>query len=146
MTGSFATAYFALQQPQVGGLSGLFSKVPASTLNLLPDFSDWSAALAVFIIPLTVQWWSVWYPGAEPGGGSSVAQRTLASRTERDAVVGALLFNIMHYALRPWPWLLVALASTIIYPNLSDIAPTFPYLAPKLIGHDMASPAMLRFL
>jgi len=146
MSGTFAVAYFALKQPEVGGLSGLFGKIDPATLNLLPDFGDWSVALSVFIIPLTVQWWSVWYPGAEPGGGSYIAQRMLASRTEKDAVVGTMLFNIMHYALRPWPWIIVALCSTLIFPQLADIARTFPYLDQKLIGHDIAYPAMLRFL
>ena len=146
MTGTFAVAYFALQQPEVGGLAGLFAKVPARTLALLPDFGDWSVALSVFVIPLTVQWWSVWYPGAEPGGGSYIAQRMLASKTEKDAVAGTLLFNIMHYALRPWPWIITALCSTLIYPQLSDIARTFPYVQTSLIGHDMAYPAMMRFL
>jgi solute:Na+ symporter, SSS family len=146
MTGTFAVAYFALQQPEVGGLAGLLAKVPPKTLNLLPDFGDWSTALAVFILPLTVQWWSVWYPGAEPGGGSYIAQRMLASKSEKDAVVGTLLFNVMHYALRPWPWIIVALASTIIYPQLSDISRTFPQLNPSLLGNDIAYPAMMRFL
>ncbi len=146
MSGAFAVAYFALRQPEVGGLHGLFGKIDPATLNLLPDFGNWSVALSVFIIPLTVQWWSVWYPGAEPGGGSYIAQRMLASRTEKDAVVGTMLFNIMHYALRPWPWIIVALCSTLVFPQLSDIARTFPYLEPKLIGHDIAYPAMLRFL
>jgi Na+/proline symporter len=146
LTGSFATAYFAISQPAVGGLSGLFRQIPAHTLNLLPDFGDWSVALSVFLIPITIQWWSVWYPGAEPGGGSYIAQRMLAARSEQDAVAGTLLFNVMHYALRPWPWILVALSSILIYPHLSDIAQTFPYVDPKLIGNDMAYPAMLRFL
>jgi solute:Na+ symporter, SSS family len=146
MTGTFAVAYFALQQPEVGGLAGLFTKVPPRTIALLPDFGDWSTALAVFILPLTIQWWSVWYPGAEPGGGSYIAQRMLASKTEKDAVVGTLLFNVMHYALRPWPWIIVALASTIIYPQLSDIAATFPQLDRSLLGNDIAYPAMMRFL
>jgi Na+/proline symporter len=146
MTGSLATTWFALQQPAVGGLSGLLGKVEPKTLNLLPDFGDWPTALAVLIIPLTVQWWSVWYPGAEPGGGSYIAQRMLASRSEKDAVNGTLFFNVMHYALRPWPWILVALCSTVVYPELADISRTFPYVDPKLIGHDMAYPAMLRFL
>jgi Na+/proline symporter len=88
----------------------------------------------------------VWYPGAEPGGGSYIAQRMLASKTEKDAVVGTLLFNVMHYALRPWPWIIVALASTIIYPQLSDIAATFPNLDRSLLGNDIAYPAMMRFL
>ena len=146
MTGAFAVTYFALKQPEVGGLTGLFAQVPVASLHLLPDFGNWSSALAVFIIPLTVQWWSVWYPGAEPGGGSYIAQRMLASKTEKDAVIGTLLFNVMHYALRPWPWIITALASTIIYPQLSDIGKAFPYVDPSLIGHDMAYPAMMRFL
>ncbi len=146
MTGTFAVAYFALRQPEVGGLTGLFSKVPAHTLAMLPDFGDWTVAATVFVIPLTVQWWSVWYPGAEPGGGSYIAQRMLASRTEKDAVVGTLLFNVLHYALRPWPWIIVALASTLVYPQLSDISKAMPYVNPSLIGHDMAYPAMMRFL
>ncbi|MEA3247622.1 MAG: Na+:solute symporter, partial [Gemmatimonadota bacterium] len=107
MSGAFFVAYFAVQQPQVGGLGGLFAKVNPATLNLLPDFGNWATAAAAFVIPITVQWWSVWYPGAEPGGGSYIAQRMLASRSERDAVTGTLLFNIMHYALRPWPWIIV---------------------------------------
>ena len=146
MTGAFAAAYFALQQPEVGHLSGLFSRVNPRTLDFLPDFSNWSVALSVLIIPLTIQWWSVWYPGAEPGGGSYIAQRMLASRTEKDAVGGTLLFNIMHYALRPWPWVIVALASTLAFPQLSDIARAFPNVDPKLIGNDIAYPAMLKFL
>ncbi len=146
MSGTFAVAYFALKQPAVGGLAGLFAKVDPASLNLLPDFGDWSVALAAFIIPITIQWWSVWYPGAEPGGGSYIAQRMLASRSEQDAVTGTLLFNVMHYALRPWPWIIVALASTLTYPQLTDIARQFPYVEPSLIGHDMAYPAMMRFL
>jgi Na+/proline symporter len=146
MTGTIAVSYFALQQPEVGGLSGLLAKVPPSTLHLLPDFSDWGTALTVFIMPITVQWWSVWYPGAEPGGGSYIAQRMLAARTEKDAVTGTLLFNVMHYALRPWPWIITALCSILVYPQLSDIAKAFPYVDPGLIGHDVAYPAMMRFL
>jgi Na+/proline symporter len=146
MTGTFAVAYFALAQPEVGGLSGLLAKVPPRTLALLPDFGDWTVAATVFVIPLTVQWWSVWYPGAEPGGGSYIAQRMLASKSEKDAVVGTLLFNVMHYALRPWPWIIVALASTLVYPTLSDISTAFPQVNPSLIGNDIAYPAMMRFL
>jgi SSS family solute:Na+ symporter len=146
MSGAVATAYFALAQPEVGGLVGLFSKLPAGTLNLLPDFGDWSLTLTVLIVPITVQWWSVWYPGSEPGGGSYIAQRMLAAKSEKDALGGSLFFNVAHYALRSWPWIIVALASIIIYPELADIQRTFPYVDPKLIGHDMAYPAMLRFL
>ena len=146
MAGSFAAAYYALQQPQVGGLDGLLTRVDPATLRLLPDFNDWGVTLSIFIIPLTVQWWSVWYPGAEPGGGSYIAQRMLAARSERDATWGTLLFNAAHYALRPWPWILVALASMLVYPELSDIRAALPHVDPALVGHDMAYPAMLRFL
>ncbi len=146
MAGSFAAAYFALQQPEVGGLSGLMSRLDPATIRLLPDFSDWSLALPVLILPLTVQWWSAWYPGAEPGGGSYIAQRMLAARTERDAMAGTLFFNVAHYALRSWPWILVALSSLLVYPQLTDIAARFPHVDPALIGHDMAYPAMLKFL
>jgi len=146
MTGSFAAAYYAVKQPTVGGLAGLFAKIPAHTLNMLPDFGNWSLTLTLLVIPLTVQWWSVWYPGAEPGGGSYIAQRMLASRSERDALSGTLFFNVCHYALRPWPWIVVALASMIVFPTLHDLAHTFPYVDPHLIGQDMAYPAMLKFL
>ena len=146
MAGSFAAAYFALKQPEVGGLSGLVQRVNPETLSLIPDFGDWGMTLTVLVIPLTVQWWSVWYPGAEPGGGSYIAQRMLASRSERDALAGTLFFNVAHYALRSWPWIIVALASILVYPTLADIGRTFPAVDPALIGHDMAYPAMLRFL
>src|SRR5512132_87259 len=146
MAGSFAAAYFALKQPEVGGLAGLMARVDPKTLSLVPDFGDWGLTLSVLIIPITVQWWSVWYPGAEPGGGSYIAQRMLAAKSERDALAGTLFFNVAHYALRSWPWIIVALASTLVFPHLSDIARTFPYVDPHLIGHDMAYPAMLKFL
>ena len=146
MVASVSAAYFAVQQPQVGGLTGLFTKIPPSTLQLLPDFSDWTLTLSVLILPLTISWWSVWYPGSEPGGGSYIAQRILASKSERDALGGTLFFNVAHYALRPWPWIIVALSSMLVFPQLSDIAKAFPYLEPSMIGHDMAYPAMLTFL
>lgn len=146
MTGAFSAAIFALKQPEIGGLSGLFSKLDARAIGLLPDFGNWTIALSIFIIPVVVQWWSVWYPGAEPGGGSYIAQRMLAARSEKDALSGTLFFNFAHYALRPWPWILVALCSFIIYPELSDIQKAFPEVDPRLIGNDMAYPAMLRFL
>jgi len=146
MTGAFAVAIFALKQPAVGGLSGLMTRLEPGTLNLLPNFGDWKLAAAVLVIPITIQWWSVWYPGSEPGGGSYIAQRMLASKSERDALGGTLLFNVAHYALRPWPWIIVALSSMLVFPQLSDIAHAFPYVDPKLIGPDMAYPAMLKFL
>ena len=147
MIGSLAAAYYALQQPEVGGLAGLISH-PAleDKLSLLPDFSDWRLATSVFIIPLAVQWWSTWYPGAEPGGGGYVAQRMLAARDESDAMKATLWYNIAHYALRPWPWVIVALASLIVYPDLQSITARFPSLDPSIVRHDLAYPAMLVFL
>ncbi len=146
MTGSIAAAVYAVRRPQVGGLSRLIEQTDPRVLGLLPDWSDWTTAMAVFIVPLTVQWWSTWYPGAEPGGGSYIAQRILAARTERDAWLGTLLFNVAHYAMRPWPWIIVALSSMLVFPKLSDIQRALPHVDPKLLGHDMAYPAMLTFL
>ncbi len=154
MTAVIAAAYFALQLPQIGGLSGLVDKLSRikgpggiNYLNILPDFSNnWDIAIAVFIMPVAVQWWAVWYPGAEPGGGSYIAQRMLASKSEKDSLGAVLFFNIAHYVLRPWPWILVGLCSIIIYPQLTDIQNAFPNLDPKLLGHDIAYPAMLKFL
>jgi solute:Na+ symporter, SSS family len=154
MTAVIAAAYFALRLPQVGGLDGLIGKLSAmkgpegiNYLNVLPDFTNnWDMALGVFIIPIAVQWWAVWYPGAEPGGGSYIAQRMLASKSEKDSLGAVLFFNVAHYVLRPWPWILVALCSIIVYPQLSDIKAAFPNLDPNLLGHDIAYPAMLKFL
>ena len=146
MTGSFAAAIYALRQPGVGGLSGLVSKVRPETLRMVPDLGDWSVSLPLFILPITVQWWATWYPGAEPGGGSYIAQRMLAARSERDALSGTLLFNVAHYALRPWPWIIVALSSMIIFPQVSDIRRALPQVDPALLGDDMAYSAMLTFL
>jgi solute:Na+ symporter, SSS family len=97
-------------------------------------------------MPVAVQWWSVWYPGAEPGGGSYIAQRMLASKSEKDSLGAVLFFNVAHYVLRPWPWILVALCSILVYPELADIQRAFPNLDPRLLGHDIAYPAMLKFL
>ena len=154
MTAVIAAAYFAVTSTQVGGLHALVDKVSAmhgpgglNYLGLLPDFTNnWDLAVAVFIMPVAVQWWAVWYPGSEPGGGSYIAQRMLASKSEKDALSAVLFFNIAHYVFRPWPWILVALCSLIVYPELSDIQRAFPNLEPRLLGHDIAYPAMLTFL
>src|SRR5215213_4780223 len=154
MTAVIAAAYFALHAPGVGGLDGLVTQLSARRgpggldyLRILPDFSNqWDLAVAVFVMPIAVQWWAVWYPGAEPGGGSYVAQRMLASKSERDALGAVLFFNVAHYVLRPWPWILVALASIVVYPELSDLQRALPHVDPGLIGHDIAYPAMLKFL
>jgi len=152
MTAVIAAAYFAVKY--VGGLGTMVATLSAKAgpnglnyLNILPDFkNNWDMALAVFIMPIAVQWWAVWYPGAEPGGGSYIAQRMLASKSEKDSLGSVLFFNIAHYVLRPWPWILVGLCSLIVYPQLSDIQKAFPNLDPKLLGHDIAFPAMLKFM
>ena len=154
MTAVIAAAFFVLKLPDVGGLHGLVDKLSTTSgpgglnyLNMLPDFSNnLDIAIAVFIMPIAVQWWAVWYPGAEPGGGSYIAQRMLASKTEKDSLKAVLFFNLAHYVLRPWPWIVVGLASLLVYPNLSDIQQAFPNLDPSLLGHDIAYPAMLKFL
>jgi Na+/proline symporter len=146
MFGVTVAAYYAVNDPRVGGLAALVDRIPPSTLALVPDLSNGELAMAVFIIPLAVQWWSVWYPGAEPGGGSYIAQRMLAARTEKDALAGTLWFNVAHYAVRPWPWVLVALASMVVFPSLDDIRRALPHVSPDLIGNDLAYPAMLTLL
>ncbi len=146
MTGAVAAAVYALRHPAVGGLDGLIRQTDPRTLGMLPDWSDGASVVAIFIVPLTVQWWATWYPGSEPGGGSYVAQRMLAARSERDALAGTLFFNIAHYALRPWPWMLVALASLLVFPDLDAVRQALPHVDPALVGNDMAYPAMLTFL
>ncbi len=147
MTGSLTAAYYAVAQPEVGGLSGLFSHPDVvSKLAFLPDFTDWRTAAAVFIVPVAVQWWSTWYPGAEPGGGGYIAQRMLAAKNEDHALKATLWFNVAHYALRPWPWIIVALASLVVYPSLDSIQAAFPNIEASVLGHDLAYPAMLVLL
>ncbi len=146
MVGVFAAAYYALEAPAVGGLRGLVTKIAPATLDLVPDFGNWELTLTLLIIPLTIQWWSVWYPGSEPGGGSYIAQRMLAAKDEKHALSATLWFNIAHYALRPWPWVIVALCSILVFPELADIRAAFPALDPELLGNDIAYPAMLTLL
>ncbi len=115
-------------------------------LDMMPNFSMSDLALMIFILPIAISWWANWYPGAEPGGGSYIAQRMLASKSEKDSLGGTLFFNIAHYVLRPWPWIITALCSIIVYPDLASIKAAFPTADPTLIGHDSAFPAMLKFL
>jgi Na+/proline symporter len=115
-------------------------------LDMMPNFAMTDLALMIFIVPIAIGWWANWYPGAEPGGGSYIAQRMLASKTEKDSLGGTLFFNLAHYVLRPWPWIITALCSIIVFPELKDIQAAFPDADPRLIGHDSAFPAMLKFL
>jgi len=165
MTAVVAAAYFSLKE--VGGLGVLIEKLghlqvvlpeggqPVMSaidghgqpiLDILPNFSMSQLALMIFIMPIAIGWWANWYPGAEPGGGSYIAQRMLASKSEKDSLGGTLFFNLAHYVLRPWPWIITALCSIIIYPDLASIKAAFPHADPNLIGHDSAFPAMLKFL
>ncbi|MDD3117540.1 MAG: Na+:solute symporter [Victivallales bacterium] len=146
MTGAILLAVFALRQPEVGGLSGLVARLPADKLAFLPAVSNYEQLITVLVLPLTVLWWCVWYPGSEPGGGSYIAQRMLAAKSERDALGGTLFFNLAHYALRPWPWVLVGLASILVYPTLADIHRVFPHIPENLMGDDLGYSAMMRFL
>jgi SSS family solute:Na+ symporter len=147
MAGSIAAAIVVLRLPQVGGLQGLFSHPNVQgKLSILPDFSDTSLLLTVLIIPLAVQWWSVWYPGAEPGGGGYIAQRMLAAKNEKHAMGATLFFNLAHYAFRPWPWIIVALTSLIVFPDLAALRSAFPHISADIVKNDLAYSAMLTYL
>jgi Na+/proline symporter len=147
MTGAVVAAVVAVNLPEVGGLGQLLVHPNVSgKLSILPDFSNRELVLAVFIIPLAVQWWSVWYPGSEPGGGGYVAQRMLAAKNEIHATGAVVFFQFCHYALRPWPWIVVALASLVVFPDLNALRQAFPGLDESVIGHDLAYPTMLTFL
>ncbi len=144
MGGSVAAAYYLVNLPEVGGMQALLSHENVSSkLSILPDFSNTEAVITLLIIPLAVQWWSSWYPGAEPGGGGYIAQRMLAAKDENHAIGATFFFNIMHYALRPWPWIIVALVSLVVFPDIASIQEAFPNIADDKLGHDLAYSAML---
>ncbi len=144
MAGGIGAAIYIVNLPEVGGMSGILShEIVSEKISILPDFSDRELLITLFIIPLAVQWWSAWYPGAEPGGGGYIAQRMLAAKDENHAIGATFFFNILHYALRPWPWILVALASLVVYPDLDSLQMAFPDITPDKLGHDLAYSAML---
>src|SRR5210317_96997 len=144
MGGAIGAAYYLVNLPEVGGMEALLANEGvADKLSILPDFGNTQALITLLIIPLAVQWWSSWYPGAEPGGGGYIAQRMLAAKDENHAIGATFFFNIMHYALRPWPWILVALASLVVFPDLQSIQTAFPNITADKLGHDLAYPAML---
>ncbi|CAM4144959.1 sodium:solute symporter family protein [Zobellia roscoffensis] len=144
MAGAIGAAYYLVNIPEVGGIESLMAHDNVmNKLDIVPDFSNRKALITLFIIPLAVQWWSSWYPGAEPGGGGYIAQRMLAAKDENHAIGATFFFNIMHYALRPWPWILVALASLVVYPDIASIQEAFPNIAEDKLGHDLAYSAML---
>ncbi len=147
MIGSVWAMLYILDLPEIGGLSNLISHINVSDkLALIPDLSDPNVWVPVMLVPLAVQWWASYYPGAEPGGGGYIAQRMFSAKDESNAVAATFLFNVAHYALRPWPWILIALSSLIVFPELADIQRAFPNLSADKLGHDVAYPAMLTLL
>ncbi|MFL2636658.1 MAG: sodium:solute symporter family protein [Flavobacteriaceae bacterium] len=144
MAGSIGAAYYLVNLPEVGGMTSLITNESISNkLSILPSFDDPNFYIPLLIIPLAVQWWSSWYPGSEPGGGGYIAQRMLAAKNENHAIGATFFYNIMHYALRPWPWIVVALASLVVFPDLQSIQEAFPNISPDKLGQDLAYPAML---
>jgi len=146
MAGSVGAAYYLVNLPEVGGMASLIANTPPEILSITPDLNDPDMYIPLLIVPLAVQWWSSWYPGAEPGGGGYIAQRMLAAKDENHAIGATFFFNVMHYALRPWPWIIVALASLVVFPDLASIQEAFPNVSEDKLGHDLAYPAMLTML
>jgi len=147
MIGTIWAAVVIVNLPEVGGLEALVTHENViGKMNMLPDFNNTEALVTLMIIPLAVQWWAAYYPGAEPGGGGYIVQRMLSAKDEKNAIGATLFFNIAHYALRPWPWILIALASLIVFPNLESIQTAFPDIDPGIIDDDLAYSAMLTYL
>ncbi len=147
MIGSILAMFYIINLPQIGGIKNLTQHENViDNLSLLPNLSDPSVWVPVMLVPLAVQWWASYYPGAEPGGGGYIAQRMFSAKDEKNAIGATLLFNIAHYALRPWPWIIIALSSLIVFPELADIQRAFPDLPSNKLGHDVAYPAMLSLL
>ncbi len=147
MAGSIGAAYYVLQLPEIEGMQNLIQAPNLSEkTSFFPDFSEPEIYIPLLIIPLAVQWWSVWYPGAEPGGGGYIVQRMLAAKDKNHATKATLFFTIMHYAIRPWPWIILGLASLVMYPNLASLAEAFPNLSKEYLKNDLAYAAMLKYL
>lgn len=147
MIGAVWAAIYIVNMPEIGGMSALMEHAEVSTkLDFFPEFTDPEVYVPLFIMPIAVQWWSVWYPGAEPGGGGYIAQRMLAAKNENHAVGATLLFNAFHYALRPWPWIVIALASLIVFPDLESLSTAFPNIPLDKVKDDLAYSAMLSYL
>ncbi len=145
MAGAVVAAVYVVKSPDIGNLQTLFEHPNVSgKLNIIPSLSQPDLFLSIFLIPLTIQWWAAWYPGAEPGGGGHIAQRMLSAKNENHAVGATMLFNFFHYALRPWPWIIVALASLIIFPDIKSMINAFPNVDVQYIKNDFAYPAMLK--
>ncbi|BBM70558.1 sodium:solute symporter family protein [Rhodothermus marinus] len=147
MVGTTLLAFFALDLPEVGGLAGLKARLPETTFRMLPTIGEaaqgagvLALSAAAFAAYVGVQWWASWYPGAEPGGGGYIAQRMLGAKDERHAVFSVLWFNIAHYCLRPWPWILTALVALVLFPDEN------PRAAYVLVMRDTLPPGLLGLL
>jgi Na+/proline symporter len=144
MIGSIWAAIYVLNMEEIGGLSNLIQHENViGKIDLLPDFTNPDVWIPIMLVPLAVQWWASYYPGAEPGGGGYIAQRMFSAKDERNAIGATLLYNVAHFSLRPWPWIIIALSSLILFPEISDIQQAFPSLSEDKLGHDVAYPAML---
>ncbi|MDT8322776.1 MAG: sodium:solute symporter family protein [Bacteroidota bacterium] len=136
MAGCIILAVLVVDSPEIGGLAALQNALPASTFNLLPvigtveDGVTGVLALSggAFLAYVGMQWWASWYPGAEPGGGGYVAQRMLSTKNEKHSVFAVLFFQITFFCLRPWPWILVALAALVLYPQLDPADAKLGYI------------------
>ncbi|PRY89746.1 sodium:solute symporter family protein [Mongoliibacter ruber] len=147
MAGAIGAAIYVLDMPEIGSLDNLLTHPNvADKLDFFPDFNNWNLVVPLLIMPLAIQWWATWYPGAEPGGGGYIAQRMLSAKDEKNAIGATLFFNIAHYGMRPWPWIIIALSSLIIFPNVSDMQEAFPHIPVDKLGNDLAYSAMLTFL
>ena len=147
MGGTIAAAVVLVNRPEVGGLSALLGhEAVQHRLAFLPPLSNLDLVVTLLVVPFAVQWWSVWYPGAEPGGGGYVVQRMLAAKNEAHATGATLLFNVAHYAIRPWPWILVALVTLVLYPDLDSLQAAFPGVGEHVMQQDAAFPAALTLL
>ena len=147
MVGAVVGMHYALNLPEVGGFAKMMSNpVVQAHLSFFPDPGNADLFVAVFVIPVAIQWWNVWYPGSEPGGGGYIVQRMLSAKSENHCVVGSVFYNVMNYAIRPWPWYLTAFASLIVFPDLASLQKAFPNVDPSLVKGDLAYPAMLTFV
>ena len=147
MAGAVVVMLYAVGDPAVGGFRALMNN-PAivSKLDFFPEMSDTNALMALFVVPVAIQWWNVWYSGSEPGGGGYIVQRMLTAKTPNHALGGTLFAQILNVAIRPWPWFIAGFASILIFPDLDSIRRAFPSVDPALVGNDMAYPALFRLV
>lgn len=148
MGGTTILAFYALKMPGVGGISGLLHKLPAATFDFFPTIGSAAQGAGVLVLStaafaayIGIQWWSSWYPGSEPGGGGYVAQRMMSAKDEKHSLFATLWFTIANYCLRPWPWIIVALVSLVLFPHLAS-----PRQGYVMVMKDALPPGMLGLL